>query len=145
MGYLRPPQPSGIVLLFRRWEDATAKRAWARRMLLSPVVARPGYWFATACGLLWGGALALGRVRREGGVIVAHRLPRWSFGRGGTTIGAVYLTHDNESAQVLKHEAVHRAQWKKYGLTFIPLYIAAGVDARTNRFEVEAGLEAGNY
>src|SRR5690606_20869108 len=26
----------------------------ARTVLLSPVVARPGFWFATACGWLWG-------------------------------------------------------------------------------------------
>ena len=31
------------------------------------------------------------------------------------------------------------------GLAFIPLYLAAGQDARTNRFEVEAGLEKGGY
>ena len=145
MEYLRPVDPTGIVLLCRRWEDATARRRWAKRMLLSPVVARPGYWFVTGCGLIWGGALSLGRVRRESGVIVAHRMPRWSFGRGGTTLGAVYLTHDNEMTPVLEHEAVHRAQWKKYGLAFIPLYVAAGVEAATNRFEVEAGLERGNY
>ena len=145
MEYLRPAKPTGIVLFCRRWEDATARRRWARRMLLSPVIARPGYWFATSCGLLWGTALSLGRIRAESGVIVAHRMPRWSFGRGGTTIGAVYLTCDNEATPVLEHEAVHRAQWKKYGLSFIPLYVAAGVEASTNRFEVEAGLEKGNY
>ena len=145
MNYLRPPDPTGVVLFFRRWEDATVKHRWAKRTLLSPVVARPGYWFATACGFIWGGALSLGRVRRDSGVLVAHRLPNWAFGRGGTTIGAVYLTRDNERREVLEHEAVHRAQWKKYGLAFIPLYIAAGVDAKTNRFEVEAGLEKGNY
>jgi hypothetical protein len=72
-------------------------------------------------------------------------MPRWSFGRGGTTIGAVYLTRDNHSPAVIEHEAVHRAQWRTYGLAFIPLYIAAGTDAHTNRFEIEAGLEAGGY
>jgi hypothetical protein len=117
----------------------------ARRVLLNPVIARPGYWFATLSGLLWGGILSLGRVRRAHGVIVARKLPRWSFGRGGTTIGAVYLTRDNTPQQVLEHEAVHRAQWKRYGLAFIPLYIAAGAIARTNRFEIEAGLDKGGY
>lgn len=116
-----------------------------RRALLHPVIARPGYWLATGCGLLWGGVLSRGKLRRQGGVIVAAGLPRWAFGRGGTTIGAVYLTRDSVRHPVLEHEAVHRAQWKRYGLAFIPLYIAAGAAAATNRFEVEAGLEKGGY
>jgi hypothetical protein len=117
----------------------------ARAVLLSPVVARPGYWFATGCALVWGGALSLGRLRRRGGLIVAAGCPRWAFGRGGTTVGAVYLTHDFVGPAVLRHEAVHRAQWKRYGLAFIPLYVAAGQDATRNRFEIEAGLEDGGY
>ena len=78
-------------------------------------------------------------------MIVCAGLPRFAFGRGGTTIGAAYLTRDNTADAVLEHEAVHRAQWKKYGLAFIPLYLAAGRDARHNRFEIEAGLEDGGY
>ena len=145
MPYLRPVNPTGIVRLFRRWEDATTRHRWATAALLHPVVARPGYWIATGAGCVWGALLSRGRMRRAGGVIVATGLPRWAFGRGGTTIGAVYLTRDNDDDSVLAHEAVHRAQWRKFGLAFIPLYIAAGVDARTNRFEVEAGLESGGY
>ncbi|QEE62653.1 hypothetical protein FVA74_09505 [Salinibacterium sp. dk2585] len=116
-----------------------------RRAALSPLVARPGYWLATAAGLLWGAVLSRGRIRRRGGVIVASGCPRWAFGRGGTTIGAVYLTHDQLGAGVLAHEAVHRAQWRRYGLAFIPLYFAAGLNARGNRFEIEAGLQQGGY
>lgn len=116
-----------------------------RALLLHPVIARPGYWFATACGLLWGTVLSLGRIRPDGGVIVARKCPRWAFGRGGTTIGAVFLTHSALSSSVLAHEAVHRAQWKRYGLAFIPLYIAAGRNGMTNRFEIEAGLKLGGY
>jgi len=116
-----------------------------RLVLLSAVVARPGYWFASLCALVWGGILSRGRLRRDGGVIVATHCPRWAFGRGGTTIGAVYLTGDNDSPAVLQHEAVHRAQWKHYGLAFIPLYVAAGPIAELNRFEIEAGLEKGGY
>lgn len=118
---------------------------WLRALLLHPAIARPGYWFATACGLVWGTVLSLGRIRRQGGVIVARKCPRWAFGRGGTTIGAVFLTHDALSAGILAHEAVHRAQWKRYGLALIPLYIAAGRVAITNRFEIEAGLERAGY
>jgi hypothetical protein len=46
---------------------------------------------------------------------------------------------------VLRHEAVHRAQWRRYGLAFVPLYVAAGPVAQTNRFEREAGLRDGGY
>ena len=142
---VRPLNPSALERGMQRWADVTVRVPGARAILLSPVVARPGYWLATACGLLWGGILSLGRIRSDHGVILARKLPHWSFGRGGTTIGAVYLTNDVISPAVLEHEAVHRAQWKKYGMTFIPLYIAAGAPARTNRFEVEAGLKKGNY
>lgn len=116
-----------------------------RAIGLHPVVARPGYWLATAAGVTWGALLGGFRVSKRGGVIVCAGLPRWAFGRGGTTIGAAYLTRDNTSDSVLEHEAVHRAQWKKYGLAFIPLYLAAGRDAHRNRFEIEAGLEKGGY
>lgn len=116
-----------------------------RAIGLHPVVARPGYWFATAAGVTWGALLGGFRVSRRGGVVVCEGLPRWAFGRGGTTIGAAYLTSGNTTDSVLEHEAVHRAQWKKYGLAFIPLYLAAGRDAQQNRFEIEAGLEKGGY
>ncbi|MBC7590459.1 MAG: hypothetical protein H7226_05365 [Salinibacterium sp.] len=118
---------------------------WSRPILLHPIVARPGYWFATACAWVWGGVLGRFRMRRVGHMIVASGLPKWAYGRGGTTVGAVYLTTDHTSPHVLEHEAVHRAQWRRYGLTFIPLYIEAGQDARCNRFEIEAGLAKGGY
>lgn len=116
----------------------------ARTVLLSPVVARPGFWFATACGWLWGRLLG-GRPARRGGVRYFTGVPRWGYGRGGTTIGAIYLTTDNDSDDVLAHEAVHVAQWRRYGLVFIALYLAAGSDPLGNRFEIEAGLERGGY
>ncbi|MGV8895601.1 MAG: hypothetical protein ACOH10_05675 [Rhodoglobus sp.] len=122
-----------------------SRLGWLRAILLHPVVARPGFWFATACAWVWGGVLGRFRLRRAGTLVVASGLPKWAYGRGGTTIGAVYLTTDNSSPRVLEHEAVHCAQWKKYGLAFIPLYLDAGRDARLNRFEVEAGLAKGGY
>jgi hypothetical protein len=127
------------------WADFTVRIPGARRVLLSPVIALPGYWFATVAGLIWGGIMSRFRLRAEGGVIVAPHMPKWSFGRGGTTVGAVYFTNSNTTPNVLEHESAHRAQWRKYGLCFIPLYIAAGVVAKTNRFEVDAGLKKGGY
>lgn len=134
-------RPSRTAAVVNRLARVRAVRAVG----LHPVVARPGYWFATAAGVTWGALLGGFRVSRRGGVIVCEGLPRWAFGRGGTTIGAAFLTRDNTRDSVLEHEAVHRAQWKRYGLAFIPLYLAAGRDARRNRFEVEAGLEKGGY
>ncbi|MGV8969466.1 MAG: hypothetical protein ACOH1J_03355 [Microbacteriaceae bacterium] len=142
---IRPLSPNQIERAMQSWADATTRISWLRAMLLHPIVARPGYWFVTGAGFLWGGILSLGRVSTQGGVLVARKCPNWAFGRGGTTLGAVYLTRNNLSAHVLEHEAVHRAQWKKYGLAFIPLYIAAGSPAHTNRFEIEAGLTKGGY
>lgn len=142
---IRPENPNAAERFFQAWADLTVRIPGARRILLSPVIARPGYWFATIAGLTWGGIMSGFRLRSEGGVIVAAHMPKWAFGRGGTTIGAVYFTHDNVKPSVLEHESVHRAQWRRYGLCFIPLYIAAGVVARTNRFEVEAGLAKGGY
>ena len=142
---IRPENPSAIERFFQGLADVTVGIPGVRRVLLSPVIARPGYWFATGAGLVWGGVMSRFRLHSEGGVIVAAPMPQWTFGRGGTTIGAVYLTNSNTSLNVLEHESVHRAQWRRYGLCFIPLYIAAGVVARTNRFEVEAGLKKGGY
>jgi hypothetical protein len=129
----------------RRITDAASRSSVLRAIVLHPVVARPGYWIATVAGYSWGLVMSRGHVRADHGIHVATGMPKWSFGRGGTTIGAVYLTRDNDSVAVLEHEAVHREQWRTYGLVFIPLYVAAGADARANRFEIEAGLEKGGY
>lgn len=127
------------------WLRRLASIRWLRAAVLSPVVVVPGFGLATLSGLIWGGVLSRFRVRREAGLFVAPHLPRWAFGRGGTTIGAVYLTKTNLSPTVLQHEKVHRDQWRRYGLAFLPLYFEAGQNALTNRFEIEAGLELGGY
>jgi hypothetical protein len=129
----------------RRVTESAARVRWLRAAVLHPIVALPGYWFATLAALLWGGILSRGRLSRHDGLIVARHCPRWSFGRGGTTIGGVYLTCDRTTAGVLEHEAVHRAQWRRYGLAFIAVYLAAGQDPLFNRFEIEAGLERAGY
>lgn len=108
-------------------------------------IARAGFRIATAVALLWGLPLSTGPVRRSAGLIVLAGLPRWAFGRGGTTIGAVYLTRDLDSPAVLRHEDVHRRQWAQHGLLMPLRYALAGRDPRRNRFEIEAGLEDGGY
>lgn len=124
---------------------ALGRVRWLRRVGLHPVVALPGYALVSALALVWGAVLSGFRVSRRGGVIVCAGMPRWAFGRGGTTLGAVYLTRDALSPSVLEHEAAHRAQWRRYGLAMIPLYLAAGRDPLRNRFEIAAGLKSGGY
>ena len=114
------------------------------RAATHPVVAHPGYRIATCAGRLWGRLLG-GHEERVGDLYVIRGLPSWAFGRGGTCIGAAYLTDVNVSDRILKHEAVHREQWHRYGLAFIPMYFAAGLDGTKNRFEIDAGLEDGGY
>ena len=114
------------------------------RALTAPPVAAAGHRFATAAALAWGRLLG-GDVRQEGELHVVSGLPSWAFGRGGTTIGATFLTRDATSPAILEHEDVHRQQWARYGLWFIPMYIAAGREGTRNRYEIEADLVKGGY
>jgi hypothetical protein len=116
-----------------------------RRLLIDSPVSRAGYLYATAVGLVWGAIWSTGRVERRNGLVVFRGLPAWAFGRGGSCVGAVYLTNQNVTADVLEHEAVHKAQWQRYGMLFPVLYFLAGQDPMRNRFEIEAGLEKGGY
>jgi hypothetical protein len=116
-----------------------------RRLLIDSPVSRAGYLYATAVGLVWGAVWSTGRVERRGGLVIFRGLPAWAFGRGGSCVGGVYLTNQNVTADVLEHEAVHKAQWQRYGMLFPLLYFIAGRDPLKNRFEIEAGLEKGGY
>jgi hypothetical protein len=116
-----------------------------RNMLVDSPLSRAGYLYATAVGLAWGAIWSTGRIERRGGLFVFRGLPAWSFGRGGSCVGACYLTDQNVTADVLEHEAVHKAQWQRYGMLFPLLYLLAGRDPLQNRFEIEAGLEKGGY
>lgn len=72
---------------------------------------------------------------------------RWGFGRGGTTVGGVYLTLHNTSTAVLRHEAVHADQWARYGMSFAARYLVEELrhPGPKNRYEIEAGLADGGY
>jgi hypothetical protein len=142
--YVEPVDPSRLARGMARFVAGAVRVPGLRAFLLVPAIARPGYWFATFVAFCWG-CLLLGHWGRRRGLFSFIALPGWAFGRGGTTIGAIYLTRDLIREGVLEHERVHTQQWKKYGLCFIPLYLAAGSNARGNRFEVEAGLAEGGY
>ncbi|QEO13457.1 Fe-S oxidoreductase [Agromyces intestinalis] len=106
---------------------------------------RIGFWWATLVGLVWGFVWSTGRIEVRQGLIVFTGMPKWTFGRGGSCVGACYLTDRNAGERVLGHEAVHKRQWQRYGMLFPLLYLMAGRDPLRNRFEIEAGLEAGGY
>jgi len=108
-------------------------------------LARLGYLYASCVGFLWGAIWSTGRVERIDGLWVFRGMPRWTFGRGGSCVGCCYLTDRNASEAVLRHERVHREQWRRYGFAMPLLYLFAGRNPLTNRFEVEAGLRDGGY
>lgn len=116
-----------------------------RVKLTDSPISRAGYWFGTAVGAAWGFLLSTGRIETRRGMIVFRGMPKWAFGRGGACVGGTYLTDRNVNDRVLTHEAVHREQWRKYGMLFPLLYLIAGRDPLRNRFEIEAGLEDGGY
>lgn len=108
-------------------------------------LARFGYAWATVVGCVWGGLLSTGRVERHGKLLVFRGMPRWAFRRGGVCVGACYLTRDTVSSRVLRHEEIHRQQWRVLGFVMPVWYALAGRDPLRNRFEVEAGLADGGY
>jgi hypothetical protein len=114
--------------------------------LLRSPISRLGYAWGTVVGWVWGTMWSTGRVERRAGLWVFRGMPKWTFNRGGVCVGGCYLTGDAEPGEaVLRHEAVHKAQWLRYGFLMPVLYFFAGRDPLRNRFEIEAGLEDGNY
>lgn len=115
-------------------------------VLLRSPISRLGYAWGTAVGWVWGALWSTGRVERRAGLWIFRGMPTWTFKRGGVCVGGCYLTGDAApSDAVLRHEAVHKAQWLRYGFLMPVLYLIAGRDPLRNRFEIEAGLEDGNY
>lgn len=136
------------------WEDRAAHalargRRWDRwipGILLDSPVSRLGYLAGTAFGFAWGTLWSTGRIERRAGLWVFRGMPDATFGRGGVCVGGCFLTGTGPlDDRLLAHEAVHREQWRRYGMLMPFLYLLAGRDALTNRFEIEAGLEDGRY
>jgi hypothetical protein len=114
--------------------------------LLRSPISRIGYAWATAVGWTWGSLWSTGPIERRGGLWIFRGMPKWTFKRGGVCVGGCYLTGDSSPTEaVLRHEAVHRVQWLRYGFLMPVLYLLAGQNPLRNRFEIEAGLEDGNY
>jgi len=119
---------------------------WIPAVLLDSPLSRLGYLWGTTVGFVWGTLWSTGRVERRQGLWVFRGMPRWTFGRGGVCVGGCFLTGDGRvTPRLLRHEAVHRRQWQRYGALMPLLYLLAGRNPLTNRFEIEAGLEDGRY
>lgn len=136
------------------WRDR-ANRAVARGRrfdrLIPPVLldspfSRLGYWYGCALGRVWGSVWSTGRIERRHGLWVFRGMPAWAFPRGGVCVGDCFLTGDARPTEaILRHEAVHERQWRRYGFLMPVLYWLSGRDPLRNRFEIEAGLIDGNY
>lgn len=115
--------------------------------LLDSPISRVGYWYGCTVGWVWGSLWSTGRIERRDGLWIFRGMPRGTFPRGGVCVGGCFLTGDTTSVTpaLLRHEAVHKRQWQRYGFLMPLLYLLAGRDPLRNRFEIEAGLEDGNY
>ncbi|KAA9111157.1 Fe-S oxidoreductase [Microbacterium rhizomatis] len=114
--------------------------------LLDSRISLVGYWYGTAVGWVWGSIWSTGRIERRAGMWVFRGMPGWAFPRGGVCAGGCFLTGDASITDaLLRHEATHMRQWRRYGFLMPVLYRLAGRDALRNRFEIEAGLADGNY
>jgi hypothetical protein len=142
-----PTPPSG----WRERADAAVARGrqvdrFIPGFLLDSTISRVGLWYGRAVGWVWGSIWSTGPIERREGLWVFRGLPEWAFARGGVCVGDCYLTGDAPvTTRVLRHEAVHARQWRRYGLLMPVLYGLSGRDPLRNRFEIEAGLEEGNY
>ena len=86
------------------------------RMLLDSPLSLAGYAWGTTVGWVWGTLWSTGRVERRAGLWVFSGMPAWTFGRGGVCVGGCYLTGSAPVTDaVLRHEAVHARQWRRYG------------------------------
>lgn len=114
--------------------------------LLRSPISRLGYLWGTSVGWFWGTLWSTGPVERRAGLWIFRGMPSWTFARGGVCVGGCFLTGDGRiDDRLLRHEAVHREQWRRYGMLMPVLYLLAGRNPLTNRFEIEAGLADGRY
>lgn len=70
------------------------------------------------------------------------------YSRGGTTIGDTFYTGKKDgdiTEKLIRHESAHRAQWSRYGIWFVYMYLRAGSNPCTNRWERRAGWDDGGY
>ncbi|MBE3013439.1 DNRLRE domain-containing protein [Microbispora sp. NEAU-D428] len=139
-------------IVFRSWVSLTSVMLeYNAKFKLANVEAQLKTWAYKLTGKPCGSALG-------GKLSVCGGLPGWLFpeGRGGYTIGAVFLTKLPLKDALLKtdllqHEYVHTQQWYTYAgktgwwFSFAIAYWLAGPNPCTNTFEIQAGLVKGGY
>lgn len=146
MSPIAPPPPDWRVTAERALKRGRRFDAFIPAALLDSPISRVGFWYGMSVGWIWGSIWSTGRVEKRAGLWVFRGLPEWAFPRGGVCVGGCFLTGDAPVTDaVLGHEAVHARQWHRYGFLMPVLYQLAGRNPLRNRFEIEAGLEAGNY
>ena len=115
-------------------------RSWTRGSVTPATCAAPRW---AGCGARSGAPVA---SRGAHGLWVFRGMPRWAFRRGGVCVGGL-LPHRrrHRDRPRARPRSRARAQWRRYGFLMPLLYLLAGRDPLRNRFEIEAGLEDGNY
>ncbi|GAA4470888.1 hypothetical protein GCM10023170_088430 [Phytohabitans houttuyneae] len=110
-----------------------------------------------SCGLhSWGigkaahgyAKLGGGRCSNRYGLRTCTNVSSWMYPRQGFTVGDTYITGRSRKAvtrERIRHERIHRRQWRKWGLAFGPMYFLGGSKACKNRYERQAGLRDGGY
>lgn len=105
-------------------------------------------WIALGWARLWGARISLDE---PSSLLVCEGM-RWGFARGGTCVGAAFLTgtvlrDPGRRRAMLTHESVHADQWARYGVSFVARYLREEFrhPGAANRFEIEAGLGDGGY
>ncbi|GAA4893146.1 hypothetical protein LX16_1891 [Stackebrandtia albiflava] len=88
--------------------------------------------------------------REIDGLMVCVNAPSWMYERGGTTIGDTFVSAADSFeelearpapftlSELINHEKFHRdEQWRRYGIGFIPMYLAeeAVAPGGENRYE----------
>ncbi|MGW6128885.1 PA14 domain-containing protein [Cellulomonas sp. NPDC055163] len=131
----------------------TTRKSSVRKKLLSAGISYFRWRNRVEASALGGVALFYsratgGKCSKQYGVRVCQGGWGHAYVRGGITIGATYLAGPKSSSVTkvyIGHEAVHVEQWRRGGLAFGVAYLLAGSDACANRFEIAAGLKAGDY
>jgi RHS repeat-associated protein len=104
-------------------------------------------WSLGQAGQGWA-RLGGGRCGNRHGLRTCTSVTPWMYPRGGFTVGDTYITGRYQSAvraDRIRHESIHRRQWRRWGMGFYPFYLMSGNNPCKNRWERQAGVRDGGY
>jgi RHS repeat-associated protein len=144
--YVYPTNPTDQFDLDGRWCDVCRRATRAFRQSVRNQINAPASGLAYVWARAHGGRCKWNNIR---GITVCSGM-RGGYGRGGTTVGSVFMTGGRTDYASIRHEAKHANQWSWFGggLAFT---VAYGIEeyrsggGRRNRFERQAGLRDGCY